>query len=203
MKYCPTTTSSMPAIAALALLVWNGSTILWLPGIASVAAIIIIHTLVNRFCIGKCESARNMPFIVKALISWAVFILLPTATVSYAAIGAVQWITLLATVPAGVLSDCVIHSNAQLKSKWQTYFFNVEMLLPYVWVSILSMAGLLPVTTIIIFLSIPMAIGYGKRPLEAWNGDSIILKDLYKKTGDFQITFTILFVLSLIIDKFI
>ena len=93
--------------------------------------------------------------------------------------------------------------NAQLKSKWQTYFFNVEMLLPYVWISILSMAGLLPVTTIIIFLSIPMAIGYGKRPLEAWNGDSIILKDLYKKTGDFQITFTILFVLSLIIDKFI
>lgn len=201
MKHWPTSTSSMPAIAALALLVWNGSTIMWLPCLATVAAIILIHTLVNRFCGCKCADDPKTPFIIKSLINWVLFIILPTVLVSYAAIGAVQWIVLLATLPVGLLSDTALNSNIKPETKWQAYFFNIEMLLPFIWTGVLSMCSLLPVSTIIIFLSIPMAIGYAKRPLDSHAGDKIIVEDLHEKTVYFQITFTILFVVSLIIDK--
>ena len=76
----------MPAIAALALLVWNGSTIMWLPCLAAITGIILIHLLVNRFCGGKCVDDPKTPFIIKSLINWVLFIILPTVLVSYAAI---------------------------------------------------------------------------------------------------------------------
>ena len=191
----------MPAIAALALLVWNGSTIIWLPCLAAVAAIIIIHMLVNRFCGSKCEGCPKTPFIIKSLINWVLFIVLPTVIVSYAAIGAIQWIVLLATFPVGILSDTALNSNIKPETRWQAYFFNIEMLIPFIWTGVMSMCGLLPVSTIIIFLSIPMAIGYAKRPLDSHAGDKIIVEDLHEKTVYFQITFTILLVVSLIVDK--
>lgn len=191
----------MPAIAALALLVWNGSTIIWLPCLGAVAAIILFHLLVNRFCGSRCDGSHKHPFLLKSLVNWILFIILPTVIVSYAAIGAVQWIVLLATLPVGILSDTAMHSNNRPEAKWQAYFFNVEMLVPFIWTGVMSMCGLLPVSTIIIFLSIPMAIGYAKRPLNSFAGDKIIVEDLHEKTVYFQITFTILFVVSLIVDK--
>lgn len=198
-----TSISILPAIAALSFLVWNGSTILWLPCLGAVAAIFLLHLAINRLCCSKCKGCKKDLFLTKSILNWALFILLPAVAVSFAAIGAVQWSVLIATVPVGCLSDCVLHSSRRPDKKWKACFYNAEMLFPYVWVSILSMSGILPISTIMIFLSIPIAIGCGKILVNSFGNSTDVTSDLSLRTSHLQTGFTILLILAFIIDKFI
>lgn len=167
-----------------------------------IAAIFLLHLVINRCCCSKCTMCRDL-FLVKSVINWALFILLPTIAVSFAAIGAIQWCALIATVPIGCISDCVMHSSRRPDKKWKAYFYSVEMLFPYAWVGILSMFGILPTSTIIIFLSIPIAIGCGKILVNSFGNSTDVVSDLRQRTSNLQMAFTILMITALIIDKFI
>ena len=77
------------------------------------------------------------------------------------------------------------------------------MVFPYAWIGICSIIGLLPMQTIICFLSIAVALGCAVTMRKSIGNDAKLLQDLRARTVLAFVIFTILFAVSLIAAKFI
>ena len=86
------------------------------------------------------------------------------------------------------------------KSVW---LFGFEMLFPYVWVAALSIAGLLPVYTVFIFLTLPVAIGNARTMAKSLKAGVEMIADLDVKTANLQLMFSVLLTATLVAAKFI
>ncbi len=76
-------------------------------------------------------------------------------------------------------------------------------ILPYLWVAVFSLIGFFPLTTIIIFLSLPVAIGCSRSLFFLLDGSTGILSDIGDRTINLSLIFTALLAISFIIGKFI
>ena len=88
-------------------------------------------------------------------------------------------------------------------SKASAWLFGFEMIFPYVWVAVLSMIGILPVHTVIIFMTLPVAIGNARVMKKSLTSGVGMIADLDVKTANLQLMFSLLFVLSMVVAKFI
>lgn len=69
----------------------------------------------------------------------------------------------------------------------------------YIYVAALSFAGLFPMTTIMVFLTIPIAIGCSKTIVNSIEGGAHLTKDLGARTANLIHLFSILFSVSLLV----
>lgn len=189
----------------LGLFAVTGMPLLWI-GIAGVACTLLYPVL-------KFNALGDLDIIMA-------FAFLPTLGTSYVATGAIDWNVLFVALPVGLITDAILHSNnsrdvvtdkragittmaMRMGAKWSVRLFGFEMIFPYVWVGILSMIGLLPVYTVAIFLTLPVAIGNAgtmKKSLKAGVG---IIADLDVKTANLQLMFSVLLTAALVVAKFI
>lgn len=86
--------------------------------------------------------------------------------------------------------------------KASSWFYAFEMVFPYVWVGVLSLLGILPVYTIIIFLTIPIAIGCAGTLVKAPQ-DITIIADLDVRTANLQLLFSLLLSISFVLAYFL
>ena len=78
-----------------------------------------------------------------------------------------------------------------------------EVIFPYAWIAVCSIAGLMPLSTIVIFLTLPVAMGCSRTMMKSINGGSDIIADLDVRTANLQLLFSALLSVALIVDKFI
>ncbi len=76
-------------------------------------------------------------------------------------------------------------------------------ILPFIWIAISAMAGMLPLTTIIVFLTLPVAIGCSRTMYKLMDGATGLLADLSARTATLTILFSLLLSLALVIGRFI
>ena len=69
----------------------------------------------------------------------------------------------------------------------------------YIYVAALSFAGLFPMTTIMVFLTIPIAIGCSKTIVNSIEGGAHLTKDLGARTANLIHLFSILFAVALLV----
>lgn len=148
------------------------------------------------------------------------FAFLPTLGTSFAATGTIDWNVLLIALPVGLITDGILHSNntrdmvtdkrAEIKTmamglgkKVSAMLYGFEMIFPYVWVGIISLLGHMPFGTVVIFLTLPIAIGCAKTMKNSVTGGPALIADLDVMTANLQLQFSALLTISLVISRFI
>lgn len=189
----------------LGLLAVTGMPLLWI-GLAGVACTLLYPVL-------KYNALGDLDIVMA-------FAFLPTLGTSYVATGAIDWNVLLVALPVGLITDGILHSNnirdvmtdrragittmaMSMGPKMSVWLFCIEMLFPYVWIAVLSMAGLLPVYTVFLFLTLPVAIGNARIMAKYLKAGVGMIADLDVRTANLQLMFSVLFTAALVAAKFI
>lgn len=154
------------------------------------------------------------------LVILLAYAFLPTIGTSFVTTGAIDWSVLLIALPVGLITDGILHSNntrdtltdkrAGIKTmamglghKASAVLYGFEVLFPFVWIGVLSMIGILPVTTIIVFLTLVVAIGCSQTMMKSLEGGVKMIADLDVRTANLQLLFSALLSIALVVGKFI
>lgn len=148
------------------------------------------------------------------------FAFIPTAGVSLAVTGAIDWSVLWIALPVGLITDGILHSNntrdimtdrrAGIKTmamglgpKASAWIYVFEVLFPFVWVAACSLAGVLPLTTIIMFMALPVAIACAKTMKNSIKGGPVLIADLDVRTANLQLAFSLLLTVAFVVARFL
>ena len=154
------------------------------------------------------------------LVILLAYAFLPTIGTSFVATGAIDWSVLLIALPVGLITDGILHSNNTrdtltdkragiktmamgLGAKVSAIVYGFEVLFPFVWIAVLSIMGLLPLTTIVVFLTLVVAIGCAQTMMKFLDGGVNLIADLDVRTANLQLFFSLLLTAALVVDKFI
>lgn len=191
--------------AGLTLVALTGLPLLWI-GLCG-AACMLLYPLMKYNALGD----------VTILINYA---LLPTIGVSFIVTGAIDWSVLWIALPVGLITDGILHSNntrdidhdgrADISTfamiigrRASAYLYGFEMTFPFIWVGVLSIIGMFPLMTIIIFLTLPVAIACTRTMLNSVEGGMEVIADLDVRTANLQLMFSALLSLSFVIAYFL
>lgn len=193
------------ALCGLGLLAVTGLPLLWF-GLAGVV-LTLLYPVLKYNALGDLDIVLTFAF-------------LPTLGTSYVATGAVDWNVLFVALPVGLITDAILHSNntrdmvtdrragITTMAMGMGYGFSVllyefEMVFPYVWVGALSVAGLLPFWSVLIFLTLPVALGAARTMRKSRTGGVDMIADLDVRTANLQLMFSLLFIVGFVLAKFI
>ena len=188
----------------LGLFAVTGLPLLWI-GVAG-AVLTVLYPMLKFNALGDLDILLTFGF-------------LPTLGTSYAATGVIDSSVLLIAVPVGLITDGLLHSNntrdivtdrragittmaMSLGTKWAAWLYGFELIFPFVWVGICSMAGILPIHTIVIFMTLPIAMGCAKTMKNSVGQNPMLIADLDVRTANLQMLFSLLLSASLIAAKF-
>lgn len=148
------------------------------------------------------------------------FAIIPTVGASLAVTGAIDWSVLWIAIPVGLITDGILHTNntrdmmtdrrAGIKTMamglgvtGSAWLYIFEVIFPFVWVAALTVAGILPYSTIVIFMALPVAIACGKTMKNSINGGPALIADLDMRTANLQLIFSLLFSAAFVIARFL
>ena len=190
----------------LGLAAMTGLPLLWI-GLAG-AVCTVLYPLLKYNALGDLDILLTFAF-------------LPTIGTSYAATGAIDWNVLLIALPVGLITDGILHCNNTrdiatdkragintmamwLGTKAAARLYAFEMVFPYIWVGICSIIRLLPLHTIIIFLTLPIALACASTMKKSIGQEtSMLLGDLDVRTANLQMMFSVLLSISFVVARFI
>ena len=192
-------------VAGLALMALTGLPLLWI-GLGGVLCT-LLYPMLKYNALGD-------------LVILMAYAFLPTIGTSFVTAGAIDWSVLLIALPVGLITDGILHSNntrdtltdrrAGIKTmamglghKASAILYGFEVIFPYVWIGVLSIMGLMPITTIVIFLTLAVAIGCAKTMMHSLEGGSGVIADLDVRTANLQLMFSALLTVAFIVAKFI
>ena len=189
----------------IALLALTGLPLLWI-GIAG-AACTLLYPAMKFNALGDLDILLTFAF-------------LPTIGTTYAATGAIDWSVLMIALPIGLITDGILHCNntrdmvtdkragittmaMKLGPASAAKLYAFEVVFPFAWVGLCSIAGLLPLHTIIIFMTIPIALGCAKTLLNGYNDGPEMTADLDVRTANLQLLFSLLLSVAFVAARFI
>jgi 1,4-dihydroxy-2-naphthoate octaprenyltransferase len=192
-------------ICGITLVVLTGLPLLWI-GLAGAACTLLYPAM-------KFNALGDLDILIT-------FAFLPTIGTSYAVTGIIDWSVLLIALPIGLITDGILHCNntrdmvtdkragittmaMKLGPASAAKLYAFEMIFPFVWVGICSIAGILPLHTIIIFMTIPIALGCAKTLLNGYDDGPEMTADLDVRTANLQLLFSVLLSVAFVAARFI
>ena len=192
-------------ICGITLVVLTGLPLLWI-GLAGAVCTLLYPAM-------KFNALGDLDILIT-------FAFLPTIGTSYAVTGAIDWSVLLIALPIGLITDGILHCNntrdmvtdkragittmaMKLGPASAAKLYAFEVVFPFVWIGICSIAGLLPLHTIIIFMTIPIALGCAKTLLHGYNDGPEMIADLDVRTANLQLLFSLLLSVAFVAARFI
>lgn len=196
---------AIACISGIGIFVCTGFVTLWC-GLAG-AALILLYPYLKFHALGDLDIVLTFAFI-------------PTVGTSFAVTGAIDWNVLLIALPVGLITDGILHSNntrdmihddragintlaMSIGLERAAWLYAFEMTFPFIWIGILSVAGFMPVHTVIIFLTLPVALGCAKTMMNASKGSYDIIADLDVRTANLQLMFSVLLSAAFVAARFI
>ena len=193
------------AVCGLLLLYLTGLPLLWI-GLAGIACTLLYPLL-------KFNALGDLDIILA-------FAFLPTLGTSYVATGSIEWNVLLIALPVGLITDAILHSNntrdmatdkragittmaMKMGNRFSIMLYVFEMIFPYIWIGVLSVMGHLPLYTVLIFMTLPLAMRNVKTIRKYEKAGVSIIADLDVKTANLQMFFSLLLTAGLILGYFI
>ena len=90
-----------------------------------------------------------------------------------------------------------------LGKKVSAWLYSFEVIFPFVWIGVCSIIGLMPIYTVFVFLTLPIALGCSRTMVKAVNSGSDIISDLDVRTANLQLLFSVILSITFIVSKFI
>ena len=138
------------------------------------------------------------------IASIAMIIAAPLAFLFWKGSFAWIWSSVYVMVPVALMGIGILGADKEeVNSKCEANLYAFEIIFPYVWVGLCSMFGLLPMHTIICFLTIAVALGCVTTMKYSIGQGATLLKDLKARTSTLQIQFSALLCIALVAAKFI
>lgn len=192
-------------ICGTGLLIMTGLPLLWI-GLAG-AVLTLAYPYLKFNALGDLDILLTFGF-------------LPTIGTSYVATGAIDWSVLIIALPIGLITDGILHSNntrdmvtdkrAGIKTmamslgvKSSAILYAFEVLFPYLWIGICSIVGILPLHTIIIFMTLPVALGCAKTMVHGVKDKIELIADMDVRTANLQLMFSVLLSIAFVLARFI
>ena len=192
-------------ICGIGLLLVTGLPLLWI-GLAG-AALTLAYPYLKFNALGDLDILLAFAF-------------LPTIGTSYVATGAIDWSVLLIALPIGLITDGILHSNntrdmktdkragintmaMSLGPKSAAALYAFEVTFPYLWVGICSIFGFLPLHTIIVFMTLPVALGCAKTMVHGVKDKIELIADMDVRTANLQLMFSVLLSIAFVLARFI
>lgn len=189
----------------LGLVALTGLPLLWI-GIAG-AALTVLYPVLKYNALGDLDILMTFAF-------------LPTLGTAYVTTGAIDWSVLWIALPVGLITDGILHSNntrdmipdkrAEIKTmamglgkKASARLYSFEVIFPFVWIAVCSIMGLMPIYTVFVFLTLPVALGCSRTMIKAVNSDSNIIADLDVRTANLQLMFSVILSITFVVSKLI
>ncbi len=146
--------------------------------------------------------------------------LLPILGTSYATTGAFRYETLWLTIPIGLITVGILHSNntrdtehdkrANIKTfamliggRASTILYLLEVLLPFVWVIAGIIEGIFPIISLLTLIALKPAIDNARKALKYIRVGAKALHGMDEATAKLQLIFSLLFTISLFIAALI
>ncbi len=146
------------------------------------------------------------------------FAFLPALGTGVALCGEIVWSALLVAVPAGLLTDSILHANNTRDIQTDTragihtaaiimgrtgsmvvYYF--ELIFSYVWVIACAVAGAFPLWTLLVVVTLPIAYG-NIREMSGYK-DAATIACLDQNSAKLQLTFLLVLSVSLVLAYFL
>ena len=197
--------TAVAAVGGVALMVLTGLPLLWI-GLGGLFCTLLYPYL-------KYNALGDLVI----LLAYA---FLPTLGTSFVVAGGIVPSVMIIALPLGLITDGILHCNntrdmvtdkragittmaMKLGPASAAKLYAFEMIFPFVWVGICSIAGILPLHTIIIFMTIPIALGCAKTLLNGYDDGPEMTADLDVRTANLQLLFSVLLSVAFVAARFI
>ena len=190
-KTWPLTTTLMAILVSLAYLVWAKEEITWLYVLIGLPLLCFAMTGLIYKLLFPGFRRNNITNLLVHLI-WTSVVAIAT---SFIATKAFHWEVLLAIVPVGLIASGITHGHGKVAA----YSYAFEIMSTYAYVAIMTFVGIFPTTTIMVFLTIAIAIGCSKTIVNSIEGGAHLTRDLGARTANLLHLFSILFATALVV----
>lgn len=196
----------LPIITAiLTFLSWNGAKINWPYGLCALLCVFLAQRLIasGRLAEGLLPKFSNIRSIVlRDVITFVSLALLPAVAISFIATEAMHWGILIVALPIGLMTNAIFLANDP-ENIHHSRLYAFEVIFPYIWVGGCSVTGLMPMHTIIVFLTLAVALGCAKTLSHA-DGEKVeTTTDLGARTLNLLVLFSLLLAISFLLPRFI
>ena len=192
-------------ICGVTIFVLTGLPVLWI-GLAGVL-LTLLYPFLKYNALGDLDILLTFAF-------------LPTLGTSFTVTGALDWSVLWIALPVGLITDGILHSNntrdvrtdrragittmaMSMGPKVSAWLYSFEMIFPYVWVAVLSMIGVLPILTVVVFLTLVIAISNSNVMIKSIKGGVEMIADLDVRTANLQLFFSLMLSVAFVISAFL
>ncbi len=196
--------SAMPVIVTFAYLFWKNANINWLYAAGALVVILLWAYLLGEGLskLRKCKF-RSIGYV----LGLAAISIGPAIAAAYAATCELNWNILWAAAPVSLISAGILRAknarDVEAPTRCSSFMYSVEVVLPLVFVGVCSIIGILPMHTIILFMTTPIVVALArtmKRGVKEGTGPIV---DLDTRTVNFLLIFSTLLTTALVAAKFL
>lgn len=194
-KTWPLSASLISITVSVAFLFWKGYAIDWLHALIGLPLLCFALTgAIYQFMYPTFR--RNNVTNVMAHILWTSLSALAT---SFIATGNIYWNVLAAIAPLGLVAAGITHGQG----KAAAYSYAFEIMVTYAYLAILSIIGIFPMATIIVFMTVPVATGCSKTMVNSIEGGAHMTRDLGARTANLLRMYSVLLAGAFAVARFI
>lgn len=194
-KTWPLSASIMSIAVTVAFLFWKGCAINWIHAVIGLPLLCFAMTgAIYQFMFPAFR--RNNVTNVLVHLLWTAISAVATSLI---ATGNINWAVLTAIVPFGLIASGITHG----RNKTAAYSYAFEILVTYVYLAVCSIVGIFPMTTIIVFMTIPVALGCSKTMMNSIEGGAHLTRDLGARTANLLHLYSVLLAVAFAVAKFI
>ena len=193
-KTWPLSASLITIAVSIAFLFWKGYEITWLHALIGLPLLCLAMTGAIYKLLFPTFRRNNVTNVLVHLL-WTAIV--ATAT-SLIATGKVHWNVLAAIAPVGLIASGITHGKNKVAA--QSYAF--EIIAPYAYLAVGSIIGIFPIATVIVFMTVPIALGCSKTIINSIEGGAHLTRDLGARTANLLLLFSILLAVAFAVARF-
>ena len=198
--------SAMPIIATFADLFWRGEQVNWLYGAGA-----LLVTLIWAYLLGeglsRLRKVSNKLSSLGYLITLAAISIGPAIAATYVATGKLIWDILWVAAPVSLISAGILRAknarDIQTPTRCGSFMYGMEIILPLAFIGACSMIKILPLHTIVLFMTTPVAVALHRTMKRGVKEGAGPIVDLDTRTVNFLLTFSTLLTVALVAAKFL
>ena len=196
--------SAMPVVVTFAYLFWKDANINWLYAAGALVVILLWAYLLGEGLsrLRKCKF-RSIGYI----LGLAAISVGPAIAAAYAATGELNWNILWAAGPVCLISAGILRAknarDVEAPTRCTSFMYGLEVALPLMFVGVCSILNILPMHTIIMFMTTPIVVALARTMKRGVKEGAGPIVDLDSRTVNFLLTFSTLLTVALIAAKFL
>lgn len=194
-KTWPLSASAMTIAVSLSFLFWKGYEITWTQAVIGLPLLCLATTGAIYKCLFPAFRRNNITNVLVHLLWTAI----SAVATSFICTSVIHWNVLTAILPVGLIASGITHGKNKIAA--QSYAF--EIMITYLYLAVCSIIGMFPIATVIVFMTLPIAMGCSKTMINSIEGGAHLTKDMGARTANLLHLFAGLLTAAFAVARFL